>query len=453
MKKGKITCLRVDHTGIFINTKLLFSFVLNHLRRSFQNKHSIIIFYLLVLLLTAFQPSSFAQQRVITLEQAIEEALKNNGSIKSANYGIELQKLLKGSAVNIDKTNITLSQGQLNSVHYDNNLNIAQRFEYPSVYKSQLRLADEKIKGSQYQLAINQLDLANSVKSAYYQFVYLVNKKQLLVAQDSLYLNLVKASTVRYRTGESTLLEKTTSETSWEEVKNRMRQNDIDILIAQQQLQVLLNTTDALMVSDTAITRRDFQLVTDSASLANNPTLKYLQQQVEINEEETAVQRAKRLPDIMAGYTNQSFRGIQNVDGVDRKFTGSDRFNSFQLGIALPLLPGGHKAKIGAAKINEQIAATRFEYEQNVLRGHLNILLQQYNKYKIALSYYENTALPQADLIIKNAEKGFRSGELGYVQYQQSLATALKIRTDYLESIYQYNQSTLALENIVGIVQ
>jgi len=179
--------------------------------------------------------------------------------------------------------------------------------------------------------------------------------------------------------------------------------------------------------------------------------LKYLQQQIEINKKETDVQRAKRLPDFIAGYTNQSFRGIQNVNGVNEKFTGSDRFNSFQVGVSIPLLPSGYKSKINAAKINEQIAASRLEYEQTVLNGQLNILLQQYYKHKSAVSYYETTALPQADIIIKNAEKGFGAGELTYVQYQQSLATALKIRTDYIESIYQYNQSTLAIESIVGI--
>jgi heavy metal efflux system protein len=246
------------------------------------------------------------------------------------------------------------------------------------------------------------------------------------------------------------LLEKATSETSSLEIKNRMQQNEIDIVIAQQQLQVLLNTNDSLMVADTSIIKRDLQFSNDSTALANNPTLKYLQQQITINEKETAVQRSKGLPDFHVGYTNQSFRGIQNVDGVDQKFTGSDRFNSFQVGVAIPLLPGGHKAKVNAAKINEKMAEARFGYEQVVLRGRLNMLLQQYYKHKAALNYYENTALPQADLIIKNAEKGFRAGELGYVQYQQSLATALKIKTDYIESIYQYNQSALVIESIVG---
>ena len=139
------------------------------------------------------------------------------------------------------------------------------------------------------------------------------------------------------------------------------------------------------------------------------------------------------------------------LNGVNEKFTGLDRFNSFQLGVAIPILPGGHKSKINASKINEKVAATNLEYEQTNLNGQRTILVQQYLKQKSAIDYYEKTALPQADLIIKNAYKAFRNGEIPYIQYQQSLATALKIRTDYVDTIYQFNQVAITIETILGI--
>ncbi|MEJ7586803.1 MAG: efflux RND transporter permease subunit [Ferruginibacter sp.] len=402
-------------------------------------------------LVSLAQNTTVDATRVLTLQQAVAEALKNNSNIKSANYLIDLQKVLRRSAVNIEKTNFSITQGQLNSVHYDNSFNITQRFEYPTVYKNQLELADEKIKGSEYQFAVNQLNLTANVTSAYYQVVYFTNKEKLLLSQDTLYANLAKASAARYRTGETNLLEKATSEMQSLEVKNWIQQNESDILIAKKQLKILLNSRDNISVADSVITKRNIELPTDSNIIASHPMLKYLQQQFEINKKETDVQKAKRLPDFLAGYTNQSFRGIQNVNGTNQKFTGWDRFNSFQIGVAIPLLPGGYKSKINAAKINEQIAAANWEYEQTNLYGQLNILLEQYYKHKSALAYYETAALPQADLIINNAVKGFKSGELSSQQHLQSLAIALKIKTDYIEALYHYNQSTLAIENIIGI--
>lgn len=389
-------------------------------------------------------------QRVVTLSHAIEEALKNNISVQTANYQIDFQKALKKSSVTIEKANISVIEGQINSIKADNNFSITQHFENPKVYRSQLRLADEKIKSSSLELGIIQLDLASSVKSAYYQLSYLHHLGSFLHTEDTLYRNLLRASAVRYRTGESTLLEKTTAETQAMEIQNRIQQNDIDIRIVKQQLQVLLNTNDELTIADTTLITKLIQLP-DSSTIESHPLLRYLQQQIEINKKETELQQAKRLPDFFAGYFNQSFRGTQNVNGYDQHFTGLNRFHAVQAGIAVPIFPGGYKAKVNAARINEQVAASKLVNEQKILMGQLQTLVQKYQKHRTAIAYYENAALSQADLIIKNATIGFRNGEITFIQYQQSLAAALTIKTNYLDNVYQLTQAVIAIENIAGI--
>ena len=395
---------------------------------------------------------SSAQENIrkLTLQQAIGEAIKNNSSIKTANYEIDLQKILKKGAVAIPKTDIMFSQGQINSINSDNYFNVTQRFEFPSVYSNQSKLADVKINNSQQQLAVRENELVRQVKAAYYQLVYETAKRKLLVEQDSLYSHLVKASNLRYKTGESNLLEKTTSETQLMEIKNKLLQNVADIAIAKAQLQTLLNTKENISIADDELVKREIEIPSDSNAVVQNPYLKYLKQQIEVNKSETKLQQSKRLPDFMLGYFNQSFVGEQTVTGVPQKFTRSDRFSGFQVGIAIPILPGGYKAKINASKINEQIATSNLEYQQTNMQGELQQLIQQYYKYKAAMLYYEQTALPQTDLIIKNAEKGFKSGEIAYIQYLQSLSLAVKIKSDYLDNLYLYNHSVLLIENLIG---
>ena len=400
--------------------------------------------------LTFAQNITTNEPRVITLQQSVDEAINNNLNIRAANYAIDLQKELRKGTGRFEKTNISLIEGQINSIKADNNISITQRFEHPSVYKNQLRLGDEKIKGVELELGIVQLDLAAEVKKAYYELVYFTNKRLLLSAQDTLNNNLVRAGAIRYKVGEGTLLEKTTAETQAAEIRNRMQQNEMDILIAQQQLKLLLNTKDNIAVADTVIAKKELTLP-DSTTAANSPTIRYLQQQTAINKQETELQKTKRLPDFFGGYYNQSFRGIQNVNGTDQKFNGLRRFHAVQVGIAIPILPGGYKSKVAAARINEQIASAKVEYQQIQLNSQLAAAVQQYYKHKSAVEYYEKTALPQADLIINNAVKSFKSGELPFIQYQQSLATALKIKADYIDSIYLYNQSIVTIETLSGI--
>jgi len=389
-------------------------------------------------------------EKILTLPEAIEKAIKNNLTIKSAQYEVDVQKALKKGTTNIEKMNFSVSQGQINSTNWDNYLNITQRFEFPSVYKNQSRLANARINSSLQQVALKENDLIRNVKDVYYQWVYLLSRRSLLITQDTLYNNLVKASNLRYKTGESTLLEKTISETASKEIKNQIVQNDADIGVTRQQLQTLLNTTENISVADTVLAKREIKELYDTAAVAKNPFLNYLFQQIEINKSETEVQKSKRLPDFLVGYFNQSFRGNMNVNGVDQKFTGSDRFHGFQVGMAVPILRSDHKAKIAASKVREKISATDYEYQQMNMQSQLKTLVLQYTKYKSSLEYYEVSALPQAESIIKNAEKGFRSGDISYIQFQQSLGMALKIKTDYLDQLYLFNQNLLAIENLLG---
>ncbi len=388
--------------------------------------------------------------RKITLEQAVDEAVKNNSNLKASGYEIDLQKSLKKGSLNLDKTDIVYQQGQINSSNQDNHFAVTQKIEFPTVYGSQAKLANQRIKSSEQLFAMTENELISRVKSVYYELLYLRERERLFNYQDSLYSNLAKASDLRYRTGESNRLEKVTSETQLMELKNSVVQNRADILIAQNQLQTLLNTSDHLLIDADRLVKRPLEIPRDSSALAQNPYLKFLEQEIHVRRGETRLQQAKRLPDFSAGYFNQSFRGIQNVSGVPQNFTGADRFTGFQVGIGIPILPGGNRAKINASKISEQIAATNLQYQQTNLQGELQQLIQEYNKHKSSLEYYEESALAQADLIINNAEKAFKGGEIAYLQYLQSMAVSIKIKTDYMQELYLYNQSVLDIENMIG---
>ncbi|MEJ7766346.1 MAG: CusA/CzcA family heavy metal efflux RND transporter [Chitinophagaceae bacterium] len=386
----------------------------------------------------------------LTLPQATEMALKNNNSIRAAGLETDRLRSLKKGSINIDKMNISYTRGQLNSVNTDNYINITQRMEFPTVYSTQSRLARERIKTSELQLAFNKTDLVRDVRIAYDRLVYHINKQSLLSIEDTFNTNLVKASTLRYKTGESTLLEQTTSETQSFNMKNRLQQNEADIRIAQTQLQTLLNLKERITAADTVLIKRSYELKETVYRPAEHPLLLLMKQEIEVTRRETDLQKARRLPDFSIGYINQSMKGIQDVNGFDQKFSGSTRFQGAQVAIAMPLLPGGFKANIDASKKSEQVAEANLQYEETGLQGQVNVLTEQYVRHKKSIEYYVNTALKQANLIIKNGEAGFRSGEIPYIQYMQSLTMALKVRSDYLDEIYQFNQAVINLEYISG---
>ena len=398
------------------------------------------------------QESNQVQERELTLQQAIEFALQNNNRIKIAQYEIDIEKTGKYGAITIPKTEFSYSSGDVNTPSTKDNLyGVTQRINFPTVYTSQFKLAKAMVSSSEQLKVIEENELIADVKSAYLRYLFLKENDRLLQRQDSLYSNLDRSSLMRYKTGESTKLESVTSATQSMQIKNKLQQNQTDMRIAKKRLQVVLNTNDNIGVTAAQLVPGQIDFDIESKPVEQSPLFIYLKQQLEVRKRETNVERNKVLPDIMIGYNSQTFKGAQTIGGTNQNFSNDDRFSFFQVGIAIPIFPGGHRSKIKAAKIEEDIMHSQMELNQTQLQGELHSLLQEYHKLRGTLNYYQNEALPQAELIIVNSEKSFKSGDVSYTQYLQNLTLANSIQTEYLNTLYQYNQSIIVIEALLGL--
>ncbi|HSH67440.1 MAG TPA: TolC family protein, partial [Bacteroidia bacterium] len=142
--------------------------------------------------------------------------------------------------------------------------------------------------------------------------------------------------------------------------------------------------------------------------------------------------------------------GYQNTNGTDTYYGASKRFTGFQVGVSIPLWIVPQTAKVKAAGLNQKVMESNFEQYQTNVQNQYSQYLQEYMQDKNTLEYYEKSAIPNAELIIKQADKGFKNGEIGYVEYLQSIRTALIIKSNHLSSLNQYNQSIIKLEFLLG---
>ena len=95
------------------------------------------IFYCLLLII--YCQLSPAQTR-ITLQGAIDMALKNNLQIKGEKQKLDYQQKIIKTAFNIPLTTILAEYGQINSIYADNRFGVSQSFNFPTVYKKQKNL-------------------------------------------------------------------------------------------------------------------------------------------------------------------------------------------------------------------------------------------------------------------------------------------------------------------------
>lgn len=385
----------------------------------------------------------------ITEAEAIKTALQNNQLIKSAENQVDYFREIKKTGSDFGKLSAVWTNGQYNTVEKDKNITLTQHIPFPGTIGAQIKLGEEQVVGSTKSLLMAKNNLIYEVRSVYEILMHQKAFQNLLHSQDSLFTEFARASALRYKTGESNLLEMTTAETQLQEVKNIVRQNEADIFMSQKKLQTLLKS-ESLVDASAALSKRILDLDPATASLDSNPQLQYSQQLVKISEQEKRVEKNRLMPDFMVGYFNQTLIGYQNTTGQDRYYGKSDRFQGFTAGLAIPLWFAPQVARAKAASFMEESSRQTADYFRTTLNSEYEQALRELDKNQASLTYYESSALKNADLILAQARKAYRGGEIGYVEYLQSLRSAIAIKTNYLQALNQYNLSVIKVEYLIG---
>ncbi len=394
-----------------------------------------------------------SQNQVISIQQGINTALQNNPSIRASTLQINQQRILGTTYRDFGKTNIGLQYGQSNSIKYDTYFSIEQPIPNPSLFKNQKAYYEERTKGSQLNLAVSKNELVYQVKTIYYQLAYFEALRKLLQNQDTVFAGFLRAAELRYKTGETNLLERATAETQLNEIRNRIQQNEADILIARRQLETFLNSPlPADVVIDTLNKLSIAPQYIDSVQ-RNNPAAAYIQQQINIADRVIGVEKARGKPDFSISYFNQSIIGSQEVDGQTKKFGAGHRFQGIAAGISIPIFYKPYSSRIKAAKVDRQIAETQYQLFSINLRGQYQQASQEYLKNTKNIQYYEGSALANGNLILRQAQIAFKNGEIGYVEFLQALRTYRDIRSEYLNAINAFNQSIIRIQYLSGLNQ
>jgi cobalt-zinc-cadmium resistance protein CzcA len=419
-----------------------------HLKSRSVKSLPILIF--LILGSSLLNSANAQQKKSINLHDAIQMALDSNLAIKSAAFSIDAQKALRGASLDLPKTVIDGQYGQFNSYSNDNSFSVSQAFDFPSVYVNKAKLANANIKGVEWQLKVSQLEIATQVKQVYWEYVYLTAKQKLLSYQDSLYAGFLRAAELRAKTGETNRLEMITARSQSLEIKNQLYQVNADMDIYIRKLKILLNSNSLPIPEEINFRRIDYSFLSDSSSVARNPSLGYIQHKIEISRLEKKLERSRMLPDLNVGYFSQTIIGTQDVNGIPRSFDQNYRFTGVQAGISIPLWFPAYTSKAKAAEISENIARIDADYYTSSLNGNYHSLLDEFRKFSATVDYYEQQAVPEANLIIDQATRGYKAGALDYLEYVLTLNRALAIRQNYLDALNNCNQTIISIEYITG---
>lgn len=387
----------------------------------------------------------------ITVNEAVEIALKNNLSVRAANLDIQAGQALKNTASELPGLTLSSQLGQYNSIHFDQAFQLSQNIPFPSLFGARKELINAEIKGKELQKEITLNELKAQVRSYYYQLEYLQHNQNKLRYLDSLYNGFIAVAELRYKTGDAKQLEISTAKMKKGEINLLLQQNALYLNSAFNSLQTLLNTTDSFAIAvDEKYLPLQSSTLFDTALLNNHPSVQAMYQSMRIAEQGKKVEQATGLPDFTLGYINQSLTGIQSVNGQDKYFGTGYRFNVVNVGVAIPLTYGATKARVKSLDYLKQSAEAGAEYQKALLEARLQNALNQYRQDVQQYNYYVQQAIPNAEEIIKTANLSYNTGEVSYVEYLLALQTATDIQLKYLQSVQQINQTVININSIVN---
>jgi len=405
-----------------------------------------------IITLTLLSFSTVNAQQKIGIDEAIRIAVENNKGILVNDLEIKASESLMNTSGELPKTDLNFQYGQNDGFEQNDAISIAQTIPFPSLFKSKKALINEQIKAKQVEKSVNLIQLRQEVRTYFYQIAYLENNERELKSLDSIYKDFIRIAEVRYNAGDTKKVDINTAQAKQGEINLLFTQNEMLKRNAYNSLKNLMQISEDFEI-ETADIFEPIKLteILDTSKISEHPQIQALYQQAKIAESSKAVERASGLPDFNIGYTNASLIGMHERNGIEKFYGRGQRFNSFDIGIAIPLTYGSTKAKIRSLDFEKQAAEMSAEWEKQKLQNAYINLMNQYEQNLAQFNYFKNNALPNANEIINAAKLGYSAGDISYVEYLFALQTTTDIYLNYLRSIQSINESVISIYSIINL--
>jgi cobalt-zinc-cadmium resistance protein CzcA len=392
-----------------------------------HNNTTIIILFLML------STVAFSQNSNPELAVLLGKAIENNKGIKASQLQVDKMKANIKTAYTFDKTTIYYSYDQNNLALNNQPLKVfgvQQRFAFPTVYGAQKKVlnAEYEKESANFEIQKNKLNL--EVSTIYNHIVYLQHQEKLYHYLDSLYQNFSKASDRRFELGETNYLEKITAQAKFRKISTMLSQIEKDKKAQYEILQSLVQVDEKIVIINNNI--EPLKILSNETS--KSFYLSYLESITKNYKSQIKLQKQHWLPDLNVDY----FQGKNN--GLSQSLYG------FQVGVGIPLLYFGNKAKSKVAQLELQSWEQQKQNEEQKIDSYILQKTSELAKYQEAINYYNQFGKKLSEEIIKVGTMSYKHGEIDFFQYIQSLDNATTIQVEYLESVLQYNKIQLDLQ-------
>ena len=389
-----------------------------------------------------------SQTRKVSLQECINMALEKNPQMQVSNKSVERAKALQGTAWEIDKTELSLSQDPTSGGSPDNALSLSQSIEFPTYYIARHKQLKAETQAERSKAVVVRLSLENDVKAAYYQAVYQAEKLRVLESQDSLLAQYRTLAEKRYKAGETRQLELLSAE-------RLQRENKMEVLAAHNELETVQLLLSRLVGSvETVEPKEDSLLPLDwkqaSYNYSQTPDGQYSADRLKVSEQAVRVAKNGFAPSLSLSLRNQLVISSWNPYDQDRSRFDGGNFMGFEVGVGIPLFYGATRAKVKAARKEREMIALEIKEQEQLRQQEYLSALSRMNAAYVRYTYFNEEGRERSDKMAELGLLEYSQGEISYLEYMNVLQESIDLRLKRASALNDYNQCVLVMEKLCG---
>lgn len=408
----------------------------------------------------------------LSLDKAVKIALAENPTIRVADKEIEIKKVADKEAWQALLPSVTadlalshsikvaaiktamgeFKMGMDGSTTATGGLTMSLPLFAPAVYQN-MKLTKEDIKLAQEKARASRLDLVNQVTKAYYSALLAKDSRDVInksykLAEDN--FNVVNS---KFENGRVSEYDKISAEVQMRTMKSSVVSAETGLNLALLQLKVLMgiDTDINVNINDSLKAYEDMLVLSNTqateAELANNSTLKQLDQNKSMLQRARKVLRTGFMPTIGLQLTGQyNSYSNNNWNIFDYKYSPS---STLAFAISIPVFKANNWTKLQSNRIQlAQLDDTR----ENTYR-QLSMAAQSYRDNMVkTISKIESDreAVKQADKAVTISTKRYDVGRGTILELNQSETALVQAELAYHQSIYDFLQNKADLDYTLG---
>ncbi len=392
----------------------------------------------IIIILGAGLSGEVNAQDKISLTEAVNKAVENYPGLKQSELTIQKEESLEKSVWDFGDTELFYSNEETDGSSNKGieSYGIRQSIDFPLTYLARAGYKSSKTELSRRFYEVRKLELIRNIYSTYYKVLTAKSRLELSEKLDTVFLNFENAARLRFETGETNRLEMINAAAKHQEIKTLVESHRTNYLMLLREFNKWLNSDKYYSLNEGELYIYEPGFKADTTLLVN-PLLQTYRQQVEVNKENASAEFYVLLPKLNFGYSWQ-------------KINGSGGFYSIEAGISLPLWFFPQQGRIQEAEYEREIAEQELLEKEIEYSTELRNRIEEHRRISDILKYYNSQALPLAIEQLNFAEAGFRSGEIGYIEYVQNLEQSIEIQFRYRDLIDRHNQSVIELKYLIG---